>query len=69
MGMTQLRCPPGEPIWNTEWRQQKHPTRLRRVFLPETPGIRETLKPIEGLGITDPSLYSEKQEGPEKRRG
>ena len=66
MGMIQLKGPPWEPVWNTEGRQQKFPPHLRRVFLPETPGIRETLKPRKGLGITDSSLYTEEQEGPEK---
>ena len=51
MGMIQLKGPPWEPVWNTEGRQQKYPTHLRRVFLP---------------GITDSSLYTEEQEGPEK---
>ena len=69
MRMTQLKGPPWEPVWNTEGRQQKYPTHLKRVFLPETPGIRETLKPRKGLGITDSSLYTEEQEGPEKWRG
>lgn len=51
MGMTQLRCPPLDPVWNKEQRQQKYPTHLRRFLLPCDSRNQTSLKPERTSGI------------------